>query len=60
LSLAHTQDTQNDQQGAKCKKPAPGFPDLLEASSKEIGRSSHRRSSFEHRSVRAIESEKYK
>jgi hypothetical protein len=56
LCLDDTNRAKNDQQNAKYKKPAPGFPDLIEASSEEIGNSGHCLFfSFGHRSARAVE-----
>src|SRR5260221_12536085 len=48
LRFANTQDAKNHQQNAEYEEPAPGFPDLLEASDEEIRNSGHCLSPFGH------------
>src|SRR5260221_6044155 len=48
LRFADTQDAKNHQQNAEYEEPAPGFPDLLEASDEEIRNSGHCLSPFAH------------
>src|SRR5208337_1162009 len=46
LRLDDTQGAKNRQQNPEYEKPAPGFPDLLEAGDEEISNSSHCPSPF--------------